>query len=249
MSGGCERQDAAEALVAGLRARGYDVLESADFGAFQRARAGVRRHAPSPPFDPARGGIDGLWFRLSDPQGRVLGLQAVRLVEPIEASLWEDLTRHRDRYAPPGPGVDPWRSAVTSHAARGMTGRVVAYHGEGWLSETLRKCGLARPFICLGLLAAWRDSDPDLLFGILVPATNSGGFAQVVGYRHYEDEAFDWTDGEGNSLCREGLCWSWRSDLEELAREVVTEAVAVPGTGGVVEKGDPSRIHYPPAAE
>jgi hypothetical protein len=196
---------AAAEVVHGLveRARSLDIdpFFSVDFGEFVRQRLAVRGAIPSPMFDPAVGRLQdkAFWLGARNKQGEVVSLQAYRL-DYVDTSLAEwavgwmaglYLKRHELM-------VPAYLEPPSNSRAGRVRGRLV-YHGEIWLSPTLKNRSYFDTMPFLGMLLAYLKWYPDAIWGLVSDQMANHGHVTRMKYPHLEPSFLRWQH------CPEGI--------------------------------------------
>ncbi|MER8649238.1 hypothetical protein [Mesorhizobium sp. M1121] len=126
------------------------------------------------------------WIVGRDPDGKVAHVQALRLDHLSNTDLAEHLGSLRAWFAHPdlkaGPGSS---SRCDAPAARSITG-LVAYHGDIWLREDFRGCGLATFIGRMAFGLAWAKWSPDFIYALVAGWNIEKGVVDRYGYLNRE---------------------------------------------------------------
>jgi hypothetical protein len=194
---------------------------SVDFNDFARQRAAARGTGPSPMFDPAVGRLHdkAFWLGARSMQGEIVSLQAYRL-DYVDTSLAEwvvgwmaglYLKRHElmvPAYLEPPPNT--------------RAGRVhgwLVYHGEIWLSPTLKNRSYFDTMPFLGMLLAYLKWYPDAIWGLVNDQMANHGHVTRMKYPHLEPSFLRWQHCPEGIPNNEWLVLAERSDLDFLVEE------------------------------
>jgi hypothetical protein len=181
-------------LVEQARALGIDPFYSDDFEEFVRQRLALRGAVPSPMFDPAVGRLQGkaFWLGARNKQGEVVSLQAYRL-DHVDTSLAEwavgwmaglYLKRHELM-------VPAYLQPPSSSRAGKVRGPLV-YHGEIWLSPTLKNRSYFDTMPFLGMLLAHLKWYPTAVWGLVNDQMARHGHVIRMHYTHLEPSFLRW---------------------------------------------------------
>jgi hypothetical protein len=223
--GGMPNPLAAVEIVHGLieRARALDTepFFSSDFPEFARQRLMLRGSNASPMFDPAVGRLQdkAFWLGARNKQGEVVSLQAYRL-DYVDTSLAEwvvgwmaglYLKRHELM-------VPAYLEPPSYSRAGRVRGRLV-YHGEIWLSPTLKNRSYFDTMPFLGMLLAYLKWYPDAIWGLVSDQMANHGHVTRMKYPHLEPSFLRWQHCPEDIPSNEWLVLAERSDLDFLIEE------------------------------
>jgi hypothetical protein len=173
---------------------------SSDMQAFDEAKQSVRDSAAAPMHHYATGVFDrerAFWMHLTDEAGDVVGLQAFRYDE-IDTHLADwclnymigVYMRRQEMLVPSFP--HPPQGSV----AERLTGKLV-YHGEIWISKSIKSRKVFEIFVRLGLILAVIKWRPDAIWGL--------ASAQMAGHGHFTRVGY-------TILERGFLRWQWATE-------------------------------------
>lgn len=214
--------------VAVLRARiasvGYAIRESADFTLFEdTVRATEDRYLmedfSSRFFD--LHGRSAFWIGAWGPDGEPVSVQAAKLEDLRDRSLGQFWQQQQKRmFVDPAPHAE--LGDDHAHDAFNMRGRIV-YHGNLWLRRDARGQGLAEALTQLGFLVSVLKWSPDYLYGLMAARNAKKGFGIRVGYRRFVPRGTHWITPPDHIRPDDWLVYSNRTDLQTLARTIVSE--------------------------
>ena len=173
---------------------------SSDMAAFDAAKQAARG-APVAPMHHFKTGVfdreRAFWMYLTDEAGDVVGLQAFRYDE-IDTHLADwclnymigVYMRRQELMVPSFP------KPPDGSAAERLTGKLV-YHGEIWISKSIKNRKVFEIFVRLGLILAVIKWRPDAIWGL--------ASAQMAGHGHFTRVGY-------TILERGFLRWQWASE-------------------------------------
>lgn len=173
------RQEATAAGIANIH------IET-DFKQF-RERCLTVKGSMHPQFDPMFMDIlphQGFWIWGEGEKGELVHTQAMRLDDLGQSTLCDFLKQNLSRLYE-GEMVD------TSPQPKRLTGKAV-YHGEMWISESLRGQRLAPKLSRMAHAAAVLKWQPDFIYGFMEPEMTPTGFSIREGYAVVQPSATVW---------------------------------------------------------
>jgi hypothetical protein len=173
---------------------------SSDMAAFDKTKRHVRGNAVAPMHHYATGVFNrerAFWMYMTDHSGEIVGLQAFRYDE-VDTHLADwclnymigVYMRQQELMVPSFP--KPPEGSV----AERLTGKLV-YHGEIWISKSIKNRKVFELFVRLGLILAVIKWRPDAIWGL--------ASAQMAGHGHFTRVGY-------TILERGFLRWQWASD-------------------------------------
>ena len=191
---------AASMLDNELSALKLRVHVSSDMQAFDVAKQAARGMEVAPMHHFATGVFNrerAFWMYLTDDTGEIVGLQAFRYDE-VDTHLADwclnymigVYMRRQELMVPSFP------KPPEGSAAERLTGKLV-YHGEIWISKTVKNRKVFEIFVRLGLILAVIKWRPDAIWGL--------ASAQMAGHGHFTRVGY-------TILERGFLRWQWASD-------------------------------------
>ncbi len=202
--------------------QGMTLEISNDFEEFLEVRQSQSDRVPiSAVFDPTQSDVthhNGFWVKGVDSEGRVVHVQAARLVDLEGKTLAEHLDRRRRDYVLPGADIDLERSdfswSLISHKAMGC----VCYHGEHWLEREYRGQGLSSVLPRLALALMFIRWSPDYVFAFAPQKLAYRGIPIQYGYMHLAPGGVMWKMRDTGETLNEWIMWSEPGDLDYLMR-------------------------------
>lgn len=205
--------------------RGFTAALDTDFAAFSALRRKLRSGEPeSALFDAQASAITpkkAFWMSLTDPEGKVVALQAFRAdyAEPTLADWalgWMiGIYIKRSELIVP-QYIDPPATSI-AHKLRGT----VVYHGELWLKREVRGDQVLEPFARLGMLSSYIRWRPKAIWALSNAKVAFYANTTRWGYAHQERGFMRWQFQPDGACHSEWLSVADRDSLERLIREVV----------------------------
>jgi hypothetical protein len=224
---------AAVILESELAALKLKVHVSSDMEAFDRAKQKARGMPVAPMHHYAVGVYNrerGFWMYLTDEADEIVGLQAFRYDE-IDTHLADwcvtymigAYMRQQELMVPSFP--KPPEGSV----AERLTGKLV-YHGEIWISKSIKNRKVFEQFVRLGLVLAVIKWRPDAIWGL--------ASAQMAGHGHFTRVGY-------TILERGFLRWQWASEGIDPVEYLV--AVELPSLESMIDEMTSTEVEYQPA--
>jgi hypothetical protein len=186
---------AATLLEDELKSLKLQVHISSDMRAFDEAKQDARDHCVAPMHHYATGVFErerAFWMHLTDEAGDVVGLQAFRF-DQIDTHLADWCVNYmigvymrRQEMLVPSFAKPPDGSV-----AERLTGKLV-YHGEIWISKSVKSRKVFEIFVRLGLILAVIKWRPDAIWGLASAQMASHGHFTRVGYTILERGFLRW---------------------------------------------------------
>jgi hypothetical protein len=213
-------------LESQLKAAGFCVRISSDLKALSHIRPSLRGLPVGPMHDPAVCDFSNeraFWMELVDDKSETVGLQAYRCDE-VSTSLADWLPsymigvymRRQELMVP--SNANPPEGSISET----LRGRLV-YHGELWLSKTIKARQTIDVFSKLGSMLALLKWNPDAIWALTGYHMATRGYASRMGYPYLERGFLRWqwvTEGIDNV---EYLAVASKAYLEQLVEEELSE--------------------------
>jgi hypothetical protein len=182
-----------------------------DFATYNALIAEARPdHRIGDPFNPLlhdMGPGKAAWVVGRDEAGRIMHLQALRLLPTGEGTVADYYRAHFHEFSPSEMDIDFERSRYRAGpGAKRMTGRVV-YSGETWIGGQpgqFRGTQLSGVLGRFALLTALCEFDADYVVGFMTRPVAYKGFCLRMGFMHAEPMALRWYV-KGNPEAMEGV--------------------------------------------
>lgn len=210
-----------------LRAAGFLVRTSSNLKAFGEVRLALRGTAVGPMHDPSVCDFSqerAFWMELLDEDGKTVGMQAYRCDE-VSTSLADWLPSYmigvymrRQELMVPST-ANPPQGSISEQ----LRGRLV-YHGELWLSKSIKARQTIDVFSKLGSLLALLKWNPDAIWALTSYHMATRGYASRMGYPYLERGFLRWQWFSEGVDAVEYLAVASKSYLEQLVEEELTEA-------------------------
>jgi hypothetical protein len=198
---------------------------SSDMAAFDRAKQKVRGLPVAPMHHFEVGVFDrerACWMYLTDEAGDIVALQAFRYDE-IDTHLADWCVtymigvymRRQELMVPAFP--KPPSGSVSER----LTGKLV-YHGEIWISKSIKNRKVFEHFVRLGLILAVIKWQPDAIWGLASAQMAGHGHFTRVGYTILERGFLRWQLASDDIDPVEYLVAVERPSLESMIEDLVT---------------------------
>lgn len=218
-----------------LKAAGFQVRTNSDLKTFCDVRLAMRGSAVGPMHDPSVCDFSqerAFWMELVDDDGKTVGMQAYRCDE-VSTSLADWLPSYmigvymrRKELMVPSAAHPPQGSISET-----LNGRLV-YHGELWLSKTIKARQTIDVFTKLGSLLALLKWNPDAIWALTGYHMATRGYASRMGYPYLERGFLRWQWFSEGVDAVEYLAVASKSYLEQLVEEELSEVkVSLPNDG------------------
>ncbi len=209
-----------------LKAAGFSVRTSSDLKAFGEVRLALRGTAVGPMHDPSVCDFSqerAFWMELLDEDGKTVGMQAYRCDE-VSTSLADWLPsymigvymRRQELMVP--SSANPPQGSISEQ----LHGRLV-YHGELWLSKSIKARQTIDVFSKLGSLLALLKWNPDAIWALTSYHMATRGYASRMGYPYLERGFLRWQWFSEGVDAVEYLAVASKSYLEQLVEEELSE--------------------------
>jgi hypothetical protein len=223
--------NAAVMLEQELVALQLQVQVSSDMTAFDRAKQKTRGTAVAPMHHFDVGVFDrerAFWMSLTDLAGETVALQAFRYDE-IDTHLADWCMTYmigaymrRQELMVPAFSKPPAGSV-----AERLTGRLV-YHGELWVSKSVKSRKVSEHFGRLGLIVAMIKWRPDAIWALSSAQMASHGHLTRMGYTILERGFMRWQWASDNVDLVEYLVAVERPSLESMIEDMVATKAGLP---------------------
>lgn len=209
------------AIDALARKQGVRIEVSTDFEEFREIRGAQSDRPPlGPAFDAGCSYIEpsnGFWMKGLAPNGQVIHMQAMRLLDLSNSTLADHLQKHRLIYQPPNIDQSRVKSFEFMQNTGRMSGEKVVYHGELWMQPKTKKHrggGLVAILTRFMLALAYMQWSPNFVFGFMLPLIACKGLAAREGYTHVEPGM--WKGVDDTNLFEEWMVWIRGEEIDHL---------------------------------
>ncbi len=199
---------------------GVAIEVGSDFDYYAEEVAEARPDQPiGPPFDHHSHYFtdqNAFWVMGRDRHDKIVHCQAMRLVDLAGGSLAGYMTRRFRDYSPVGLTLDLSRSRYRpGPAARRIAGRV-CYHGDLWLSRSIRGTGVTALLSRFALVTALLHLRPSYIFGFMGEGLAFRGLTEREGYMHAEPATLTWQLSTSEDALEGFMVSVSREDLAQL---------------------------------
>lgn len=214
-----------------LKAAGFLVRTNSNLKAFSEVRLALRGTPVGPMHDPSVCDFSNeraFWMELIDDAGKTVGMQAYRC-DDVSTSLADWLPSYmigvymrRQELMVPST-ANPPQGSISEQ----LCGRLV-YHGELWLSKSIKARQTIDVFSKLGSLLALLKWNPDAIWALTSYHMATRGYASRMGYPYLERGFLRWQWFSDGVDAVEYLAVASKPYLEQLVEEELTTVKSCP---------------------
>ncbi len=174
----------------------------------------------TPLFDPSISQLDkdkAFWLYVTRPDGTVVARQAFRM-EIVSTTLAEwALGWILGIYLMRGELIVPTQLSPNENSVAYNLSGCLVYHGELWISPSIKRRYFVELFSKLGLILAHIKWNPDAIWALVGKSMATGGHMSRMGYPHLEPGFLNW---EYIPECADKMEWLGVADRRALCRMV-----------------------------
>ena len=165
--------------------------------------------------------INAFWVKGTDASGKVVHVQAIRLIGTEGADLGQFFRAHADLFkirGAEGMGID-LSSSIFNDApcTRHISGKL-CYQGEIWLDRSVRGKKLAFMLPRFALAFAHLKWCPDYMFGFVATKMAERGLSIQYGYTGIQPGAIMWYKPDEDSYIMDWLVWTTPDDMNHMMK-------------------------------